>query len=253
MTIQRSSHVASVLLLQQRGIKIGSILELGAAEGGFLSYRQTLGLYPEAPVLLVDCMAENEPLYQILCRRYACDYEIAAITNVDGEVEIALDPQTYNTHVTTLQDRPEYGRRRVKAMTLDRLVAEHKPEPPYYIRLDLQGGELDALRGGLATLKDTAIITAELQLYLDHGSFSEFLPFIERQGFVLYDLGDLGYAPNGGDLYQLYATFLRRDLDDRATREWATPEQWSRVNQSLRQRRSQLEDLVRKMDVAAAD
>ena len=55
--------MASLKLLQQHGIQVKTVLDLGAAEGAYLLMRQDAGLFPGARHVFIDCMVENEPLY----------------------------------------------------------------------------------------------------------------------------------------------------------------------------------------------
>lgn len=64
-----------------------------------------------------------------------------------------------------------------------------------YIKLDVQGSELDILRHGIAKLKQTVVIESEvafLPLYKDQPLFGDIQLFLKGQGFVLHKLIDCG-------------------------------------------------------------
>jgi len=68
------------------------------------------------------------------------------------------------------------------------------------LKLDLQGYEMEALKGGLSMLERTRIITTEVEfvpLYDDQPLFADIDPFIRAQGFRLLNLYDLWSHPDG--------------------------------------------------------
>lgn len=71
------------------------------------------------------------------------------------------------------------------------------------IKIDAQGGELDVLRGGEATLRTVRVLEIEVEfneLYEGVPVFSEVDRFLRRHGFVLWKLRDLAhYAQAGAD------------------------------------------------------
>lgn len=239
--VPRQNYVVSLALLQQRGIRVNTILDVGAAEGAYLLVRRDMGLFPEARHVFLDCMVENEPFYQALAGKFACDYAIGAVSSHNGDLDIAVDPGFYNTHMLGVQGRhKEYGTRRVRSFTLDSLIAERGFEAPFAMRLDLQGGELDAMRGAIKTLEQTAVVTAELQIFFEKDNLSEFIYFLEKRGFALFDITDLSYYPESSVLYQCYVTFVRRDLDYRHEAGYASDADQAAIVERLRVRRESI-------------
>jgi FkbM family methyltransferase len=238
ITLNRNSYITSLFLLQQQGINVSTVLDLGAAEGIFLPLRNELNLFPGAFHFFVDCMLENEGLYKLLQSVSPCDYQIVALSNHGGEIEIAVDPLTYNTHIRGVQaSHEEYQQRKVVTARLDDIVGSRELKPPYFIRLDLQGAELLAMQGGRATLVETAIVVAELQIFQEGGDFTDFLEFMNEEGFTIFDLTDYAYYPKDKVLYQLYATFIRKELDYRSKLEWASGDMLEQIQLQLMQRR----------------
>jgi FkbM family methyltransferase len=73
-----------------------------------------------------------------------------------------------------------------------------------YLKLDVQGAELDVLKGGLRTLETTLVIESEVEflpLYENQPLFGEIHIFLRQQGFVLHKLLDIagrGFRPFNG-------------------------------------------------------
>ena len=85
--------------------------------------------------------------------------------------------------------------RMLKTRSLDSLMADGTIAGADFLRLNIQGGEFDALRGGQRALDEAVAIQIELsfdQTYVDAPLFSEIEPFLRRNGFILFDF----LAPN---------------------------------------------------------
>lgn len=244
----RNTYASSLLLLQQRGFTANTFIDIGAAEGAFFLARVDAQLFPSARHFFVDAMRENEEMYRKLAAKFHAGYEIAALTSFDGEVAVRIDPDFYNTHIDHLQPATSYETiRRVSAATLDGLVERHRLEPPFVIKLDVQGGELDVLRGALRSLDQAVIVLTEIQTFAERDTLVELLAFMQGNGWTLYDLTDQAYYLSNSTLYQCYATFIPKSMDFRKDEPWCTPEQAPVVREQLRERRAEIQRALEKL------
>jgi FkbM family methyltransferase len=248
---ERDNYAISLWMLEERGFQVETVIDIGAAEGHHFLYRLQSRLFPTATHFFVDAMAENEEIYRKLGTKFGTGYEIAALSAMEGEVELRIDPDFYNTHIDNLQPKNEYrATRRVRTTTLDSVVARHNLRPPFALKLDVQGAELDVLRGALGTLDNSVVVTAEIQIFTQRDTIVELLAFMNGNGWALYDLTNLGYYPADGTLYQCYATFIPKSMDFRAELQWCLPEQKELVLANLRERRAgclrTIEELLRR-------
>lgn len=236
----RPNNNMSLLLLQQKGFDARTVIDIGAAEGAFFGVRHNLKLFPAAQHFFVDAMAENEPVYRKVESKFNAAHEITALSCMEGEVVMRIDPDFYNTHIDHLQPGNEYEvSRRVPVTTLDRLVERRALPGPYVLKLDVQGGEMDVLRGGVRTLEEAVIVTTEIQIFPERDGLAELLGFMQGIGWALYDITNLAYYPSDSTLYQCYATFIPRAMDARKNVPWCAPEQKPEVLAMLKARRAQ--------------
>jgi FkbM family methyltransferase len=99
----------------------------------------------------------------------------------------------------------------VPVVPLDLLVAREKLSPPDLIKLDVQGYELEVLRGATASLRSARAVLCEVsfrEFYAGQPPFAEIVAFLAAHGFTLHALGE-GTAL-GRPLVQADALFLRR-------------------------------------------
>jgi FkbM family methyltransferase len=236
----RSNNNTSLQLLQEKGFTASTVIDIGAAEGAFFGMRSNLKLFPTARHFFVDAMEENEPTYRKLAARFKTGYEITALSCMEGEVVMRIDPNFYNTHVDHLQPASGYAvSRRVPVTTLDGMVQRQALQAPFVLKLDVQGGELDVLRGGLRTLEEAVIVTTEIQIFPERDSLVDLLGFMQGIGWALYDITNLAYYPSDSTFYQCYATFIPRAMDFRRNTPWCAPDQEEQIFRKLRERRQQ--------------
>ena len=100
----------------------------------------------------------------------------------------------------------------VPSTTLDTLQMTLAAPAPFYIKLDVQGGELAVLRGATRALVDASACEVELslaELYQGQGSWQEVLAFLEAAGFAICDVERVFADPASGDLLQVNALVRR--------------------------------------------
>jgi FkbM family methyltransferase len=244
----RSSYSTSLLLLQARGFQPRTVIDIGAAEGAFFLGRRQIDLFPGARHFFIDAMQENEAVYRKLAAKFGAGYEIAALSCMEGRVALRIDPDFYNTHIEHLQPGTPYEElRQVPMATLDSVVKRHALEPPFAIKLDVQGGELDALRGALRTLDQAVAVTAEIQIFTERDTLVELLGFMQGNGWVLYDITDLGYYASNDAFYQCYTTFIPKRMDFRKGEAWCLPEERQAILANLRARRANFLEAIEEL------
>jgi FkbM family methyltransferase len=140
-----------------------------------------------------------------------------ALGSAAGEAE--MDVTSYSDSASLLPlaraGREYFGltpgaRIRVPVVRLDDWCAEHRLPPPDLLKLDLQGYELEALRGAVSLLPHVRYILAEVsfaEFYAGQPLFTEMSGFLAAQGFHLAALGHNAMA--AAPLIQADALFTR--------------------------------------------
>jgi FkbM family methyltransferase len=131
-------------------------------------------------------------------------------------------PQTSSLRrVTAAGERYFHGlvteseREEVRIVTLSEFCRERGIGQLDIIKLDLQGGEMDALKGAGVLLGMAKIVFLEvqfLQLYEDCALFSDLDVFLRSNGLDLYQFYDLVRSPIDGRLLYGDAMFVTRSL-----------------------------------------
>ncbi len=98
----------------------------------------------------------------------------------------------------------------VPVVPLDVLIARENLPPPDLLKLDVQGYELEVLRGATAALRTTRAVLCEVsfrEYYTGQPLFPEILAFLRSHGFALHAFGES--LALGAPLVQADALFLK--------------------------------------------
>lgn len=197
--------------LRRQGFSPNGIIDIGADVGNWTL--QVKAAFPAAPVLMVEAReTQRKKLEEVSKMQKNVEFEIALLgAEPRNDVEFFV----LNTGSSIYNERSNAPRSstRLPMLMLDELVARHdRLKPPLFLKLDVQGAELDVLQGGR-----NALSLAELvQLEVPFASYNEGAPtaaqvlaFMDSRGFVLFDV--VGFVRYGDDLLQADFLFARKD------------------------------------------
>jgi FkbM family methyltransferase len=147
-------------------------------------------LWPDATFILFDAFAEAEFLYD------GYDYHIGALSDEEKEVNFYQNDffpcgNSYYREIGSPANYfPKNNSIRKLTTTLDKVVKERGFPLPDFIKIDVQGCEMDILKGGMETVKHATRLIVELQhMEYNEGAMqaSESVPIIEEMGFRCVD------------------------------------------------------------------
>lgn len=231
----RATLVGVLRHARQAGLSPATVFDVGAAFGTFT--RECSTVFPDARYVLVEPLAEYEPHLQALrerCRHL--EYRLCAAAARRGELTINVhrDLVGSSAYRETEGSATDGTPRVVPATTLDELCDQTGSPPPYLLKLDVQGAELEVLEGAGGVLAETQFVLSEVSLFrfLDLGPvLHEFVAAMAKRGFVVYDVMGLLYRPLDGALAQLDLAFVKEDGLFRRDHRYATPEQRRRQDE----------------------
>ena len=83
----------------------------------------------------------------------------------------------------------------IQTISLDEFLFDHKIDNIDFLKVDIQGAELDVFKGGVKTLKKTLMIVSEVEWveqYIDQPLFGDVSSFLKDQDFMIHKF--LGYG-----------------------------------------------------------
>ncbi len=229
---------------QRMGVNPATAIDAGAANGTGELY----STFPHARHLLIEPLIEFEPALAALKRQIPqIEYRITAAGPQPGEIVLHVHPDLYGSS-TRLEDEASDVNgtpRTVPVACLDDLCEDFPP--PYLIKVDVQGGELDVLAGAGRVLSQTdfaVLETSLFQTYRGAPQLRDVIEFMNQKGFVVYDIAGLLHRPLDNALLQVDVAFVPITSPLRRDHSYATPEQRARQNAEFQRDLRQI--LVRK-------
>jgi FkbM family methyltransferase len=211
------------------GLSPATVIDIGAADGTMELYET----FPDAHHILVEPLVEFKPDLERLKRRFRrLDYLIAAAASRSGQTELHVHADLHGSSLHLEHEGAEVdgSPRTVPAVTVDEICAH--VAAPCLLKVDVQGGELDALAGAERTLSRTDYVVLEaslFQFFREGPQFRDTMDYMHQRGFVLYDLVGHIHRPLDDALAQVDTVFLRSDSPLRRNQAFATAEQRSRM------------------------
>jgi len=201
---------AQKLLLAQSMIESPVIFDVGAYRGD--TVKQYRSLFPNSTIYCFEPFVES---FERLRLRFQNDKNIIplplAIADKAGYRQFFIN---HFDATNSLLRRPTTGRRyyheagtlkmvtEVLTTSIDEFIDAHPLETSALVKLDIQGGELSALRGAvrLLTSERAVLLYVEVEfvpLYQDQPLFHEICAFLADFGYSLFNLYDLHVSDNG--------------------------------------------------------
>jgi hypothetical protein len=189
------SGYSNYAVLKTCGYEPTSILEVGKETGAWS--RKMKKIFPSIEdIFLVDSCSDSE------CQKtldfLQLPYEVAYVGNYTGIIAFT-DQEDNNKSV------------QFNITTIDEIIQRRNVGPIQMMKLDLQGGEYDAILGAIDTLRAVEVIQTEVPLLsspfssstdnVDH-SFIELHLLMEKLGFSLFQVTDLL-----GDRFYFWTSF----------------------------------------------
>lgn len=213
--------------LRHRGFHCGAVLDIGAnvAAWSWMAKRT----FPAARFFLIEPQSEMTDKLEAFCRDYpGSQYVLAGAGAEKGMLTLTVwdDHSGSSFRPHERDDLQAAGKQRsVPIVTIDDLIADGTIEMPNLIKLDIQGFELEALRGAATTFGQTDVYIMEVSLF----SFadvpgmpvlSDVINFMLERGYVVYDFVGFSRRPLDGALGQCDMCFVKQNGFLRSSMDW---------------------------------
>ena len=182
--------------------------------------------FPNSYYVLIDPLKEFESEMQRILETHDGCYFLVAAGNKEGTITIHMLPgwktmssvrKPNNIHKEIYQsitDAPYQERKReLPLVTLDGLLEKNSWQPPFGLKIDTEGYELEVIEGAANFLKNTEFVIAEVATIerVEGGySFFDFVRAMDEHGFRICDILSDGRLENPPELYMVDALFCRK-------------------------------------------
>lgn len=206
-----------------RGLAPRTVFDVGVGTGTPWLYEA----FPNAKLVLFEPLGVFDEDLSALARKYDADVHRVALAEQEGVAEefqhdiavptssslLRLHPRyaTFAAKASSCSGPHEFEQVTVRLDTLDRL---NTYEPPFVLKLDVEGTETGVLRGARKTLQNTDFLIAEISVVTrqrGEPEFAEVITFLDECGFQLFDIPSISQAAPDGQLIYLDAAFVPKN------------------------------------------
>jgi FkbM family methyltransferase len=205
--------------LNKQGIKPGTVLDVGANAGQFAI--ACAKLYPNVRIHSFEPVPECfEELQKNISGFGKVVVYPLALGESEGEISFRINAHSQSSsalplaraHRETFPEARETRKITAEVSTLDRVFADVELRRPVLLKLDVQGYEVQVLRGGVETLRrvDYVVLEASFKpMYEGEPLFMDVVRWMEGRGFRFERPVGWLAAPRSGEILQLDALFVR--------------------------------------------
>ena len=206
--------------LKRKNFYPATVLDIGAYEG--LWTLDLLEVFPKAKVLMVEAQTNKESFLKGVKQKYPyTDYAISLLSSEEGAIKTFEENETASHVVNGAHPGEQY--RQLKTRRLDDLLEAKQFPLPDLLKLDVQGHEMEVLKGAEKSLKHATICLLEISL-LNLGDnvplMAEMMAFMNDKGFQAYDISQFIRRPFDKALYQVDMFFVKKDSALVADKVW---------------------------------
>lgn len=197
--------------LKRKGFIPKAVVDVGAYEGFWTE--DFLEVFPGTKILMVEAQRKKEPYLKSISAKYpGVVYSIALLGAHENEQKKFVEEETGSRVVTSESDSGDAVE--LTTTMLDNLVQRQTFPMPEFLKLDVQGYEMEVLKGAEKCLFHATACLLEISLLNIGGStplLAEMVSFMDTKGYQAYDISQFIRRPYDKALYQIDMFFVKKD------------------------------------------
>jgi FkbM family methyltransferase len=220
---QMASMDWSLRNLFRAGFTPRSIVDIGAGSGSWTEAAE--GIFRDASFLMIEARPEQRALLETVCAKDPGRFSFASIL-LGAEARPEVEFAQMSTGSSVFEERSDVPRQhlRLPMTTLDAILTERALPPPDFLKLDVQGYELEILKGGPSALASAEVVLMEVSLLpINQGGplLHDSVDFMKSHGFVAFDICSFIRRPQDQLLWQTDMIFVREGSRLRSDLTWS--------------------------------
>lgn len=207
------SWAHSFALLKRQGFRPRRILDVGANHGAWT--RAAYAYFPDAAYTLVEPQDHLRVHVQDLSEHGAnLRWVTAGVSDRPGRLPLTIAPNDVSSNFGLSPDearRLGLSQVEVDIVTIDDLVARDGGAVPEMVKIDAEGFDLQALRGGRSLFGRTEVFYVEAAVCATRveNTMAAVIAAMAEAGYRMIDITDLNRSPRHGVLWLCELVFLR--------------------------------------------
>ncbi|HEX3385634.1 MAG TPA: FkbM family methyltransferase [Mucilaginibacter sp.] len=201
----------SLMHIKKLGFESAFAVDVGAYDGEWTEMYKKI--FPEAVVLMVEAQYEKENQLKAVTEKLpGTHFHICLLGATKGQPVTFYVNSTVSSVLKEHQPNTFVEQQR-QLETLTAVIENHQLGQPDFIKLDVQGYEIEILKGATAILDNAQFVLSEISLIdinQDCPLFAEVIAFMDQKGFSVYDICSFMRRPLDRALWQTDVLFIRK-------------------------------------------
>jgi FkbM family methyltransferase len=209
--------------LSRVGFRPRATIDVGANAGDWS--RMCRRVFPDTKILAIEPQTRCEPSLRQMAHELGGVTIAQILVGARAAAAVPFYQQEFTGISSVLREpeAPAVATVPKDMVTLDELIASEEFPQPGLIKLDVQGYELEVLRGGSQALAGAEVVLMEVNLlpiYEGAPLLHETIAFMTDGGFRAYDFCSAMRRPLDDALFQTDMLFVRHDSPIIASKRW---------------------------------
>ena len=192
--------------LAASGYAPASIIDIGAHDGNWT--RLARRVFPDASILMIEPLSSKAESLNALANSFEKTHFVDALLGAEAGQTVIFYEAGTGSSVHREQSNVEFKETSLKTSRLDDVAVQL--DGPIFLKLDVQGAELEILDGGSKTLDRSDLVQLEVALLpYNEGAatFLQVIEYLDQRGFVPFDIAGM-IRPTGAELVQVDMLFV---------------------------------------------
>ena len=209
----KNSMFFSIKEMKRRGFNPKTVIDVGAYTGGWTS--KVISYFPKAKFIMCEAQPDKKTYLEKVKNKHPnqIDYHMGLLGSTEKE---SVPYFLMETGSSVLEENTGYDREltQLPMHTLDNIIDSDTLQQPCFLKLDVQGYEIEVLKGAKILLSKVDIILLEVSiLEYNKGAplIAEILNFMDNVGFSTFDITDLKRSSDEHALFQADIFFCKHD------------------------------------------
>ncbi len=213
---QQTSMGDSLYRLSQNGIKPSYVVDIGANMGEWTLLLKSI--FPESKVLMIEPQSKHKERLENLCKTHSdCFFSQTLLgASIQDTIDFYVADDGFgNTGSSVFPENSNVPVHPIKIpmTTLDNLILQFNIGSPDFIKLDVQGYELEVLKGAKKTISSAAFVLLEVSTWpynLGGPLINEVIAWMFEKDFIVYDVCGI-HRRSDGTLLQIDMLFIPKE------------------------------------------
>jgi FkbM family methyltransferase len=210
--------------LKARGFSPKNILDVGANRAEWSE--DTSNIFPESNYYLIEPQEELSEDLNKFFKTHKGAWFLGGAGAQSGELTLSIwDDLAGSSFLLPENEVENTGKlqRKVPIYTLNQLIADKKMPCPDLCKMDVQGFELEVLKGASTLFGKTEVFIIEASLFSfapKQPILNEIIQFMFEKSYVIYDFPGFSNRPYDKALGQVDICFVKKDSFLRKSNAW---------------------------------